>query len=94
MRTDFSQDSFEFGAVEGRRVVGAFDGGQITSHAGGLLLGSSNRAIGLIERLVRCFKDGRDPDALLHTLLTLIGQRIFTIAFGLRGHQRSRPPAA
>jgi hypothetical protein len=35
MRTDCSQDSFEFGTVEGRRVVGAFDGGQITSHAGG-----------------------------------------------------------
>jgi hypothetical protein len=82
MRTDCSQDSFEFGTVEGRRVVGAFDGGQITSHAGGLLLGSSNRAIGLIERLARCFKDGRDPDALLHTLPTLIGQRIFAIALG------------
>ena len=80
MRTDCSQDSFDFGTVEGHRVVGAFDGGQITSHAGGLLLGTSNRAIRLIERLARCFKDGRDPDALLHTVPALIGQRIFAIA--------------
>jgi hypothetical protein len=62
--------------------VGAFDGGQITSHAGGLLLGASNRAIRLIARLAHCFQDGRDPDALLHTVPTLLGQRIFGIALG------------
>ena len=82
MHTDCRQDSFDFGTVEGHRVVCAFDGGQITSHAGGLLLGASNRAIRLIERLARCFKDGRDPDALLHTVPALIGQRIFAIALG------------
>jgi hypothetical protein len=72
----------DFGAVEGHRIVGAFDGGQITSHAGGLLLGTSNRAVRLIERLARCFNDGCDPDALLHTVPALIGQRIFAIALG------------
>ena len=82
MHTDCSQDSFAFGTVEGHRVVGAFDGGQITSHAGGLLLGASNKAIRLIQRLTRCFEDGRDPDALLHTVPTLLGQRIFGIALG------------
>jgi hypothetical protein len=82
MHTDCRQDSFDFGTVEGHRVVGAFDGGQITSHAGGLLLGASNRAIRLIERLARCFNDGRDPDALLHTVPALVGQRIFAIALG------------
>jgi len=82
MRTDCSQDSLDFGTVEGHRVVGTFDGGRITSHAGGLLLGASNRAIRLIERLARCFKDGRDPDALLHTVPALVGQRVFAIALG------------
>ena len=82
MHTDCSQDLFAFGTVEGHRVVGAFDGGQITSHAGGLLLGASNKAIRLIQRLTRCFEDGRDPDALLHTVPTLLGQRIFGIALG------------
>ena len=82
MPTDCSQDSFDFGTVEGRQVVGAFDGGQITSHAGGLLLGACNRAIRLIARVAQCFQDGRDPDALLHTVPTLLGQRIFGIALG------------
>jgi hypothetical protein len=93
MQTDCSQDSFDFGTVEGRRVVGAFNGGQITSHAGGLLLGASNRAIGLIARLAQCFQDGRDPDALLHTVPTLLGQRIFGIALGyedLNDHDQLR----
>ncbi len=93
MQTDCSQDSFDFGTVEGRRVVGAFDGGQITSHAGGLLLGASNRAIGLVARLAQCFQDGRDPDALLHTVPTLLGQRIFGIALGyedLNDHDQLR----
>jgi hypothetical protein len=82
MPTDCSQDSFDFGTVEGRRIVGAFDGGQITSHAGGLLLGGCNKAIRLIDRLARCFKDGRDPDVLLHSVPALLGQRIFGIALG------------
>ena len=82
MPTDCSQDSFDFGTVEGRRVVGAFDGGQITSYAGGLLLGACNKTIRLIERLAQHFQDGRDPDALLHTVPALLGQRIFAIALG------------
>jgi hypothetical protein len=77
------------GTVEGHRVVGAFDGGQITSHAGGLLLGASNRAIRLIERLARCFKDGRDPEALLHTGAGAGWPARLRHRIGLRGYQRS-----
>jgi Transposase DDE domain group 1 len=82
MQTDCSQDSFDFGTVEGHRIVGAFDGGRITSHAGGLLLGATNKAIRLVGRLAQHFGDGRDPDALLHTVPALLGQRIFAIALG------------
>ena len=39
MPTDCSAPQFEFGVVEGRRVVAAFDGGMVTSDAGALLLG-------------------------------------------------------
>ena len=84
MPTDCSQDSFDFGTVEGRQVVGAFDGGQITSDAGALLLGQTNKAIRLVSRLAKCFQDGRDPDATVHTLPAMLGQRIFGIALGQR----------
>ena len=62
MPTECRQDSFDFGTVEGRRVVGAFDGGLITSDAGALLLGATNKAIRLIERFASCFRDGRDGE--------------------------------
>jgi hypothetical protein len=42
---------FEFPPVEGRHVVASFDGGAITSDAGALLLGQTDRAIRLTERL-------------------------------------------
>jgi len=41
--------------VEGCEVVAAFDGGAITSDAGALLLGATDRAIGLMSRLAGCF---------------------------------------
>ena len=48
MPTECSADLFGFARVEGREVVAAFDGGTITSDAGALLLGATDRAIGLI----------------------------------------------
>ena len=51
MQTECSAERFDFGAVEKRAVVAGFDGGTITSDAGGLLLGLTDRAIGLVGRL-------------------------------------------
>jgi hypothetical protein len=45
MLTQCSRDLFGYEVVEGRRVVAAFDGGEVTSDAGGLLLGATDRAI-------------------------------------------------
>jgi hypothetical protein len=50
MPTQCSRDLFGYEVVEGRQVVAAFDGGQITSDAGALLLGVTDRAIGLVAR--------------------------------------------
>ena len=93
MPTECSQDSFDFGTVEGRVVVGAFDGGRISSDAGAVLLGQTNKAIRLVSRLAQCFEDGRDPDATIHQLPALLGQRIFGIALGyedINDHDRLR----
>ena len=50
MPTECSPDLFGFVPVEGREVVAAFDGGAITSDAGALLLGATDRAIGMMDR--------------------------------------------
>jgi hypothetical protein len=82
MPTECSAELFGFARVEGRSVVAAFDGGKITSDAGTLLLGASDRAIGLIGRFAGCFTDRRSPELVEHTVTTMVGQRIFGIALG------------
>ena len=82
MPTECSRDLFGFAPVEGREVVAAFDGGAITSDAGALLLGATDRAIGMMERFATCFHDERRQDLIEHEVVTLIGQRVFGIALG------------
>lgn len=82
MPTECSADLFGFAPVEGREVVGAFDGGAITSDAGALLLGAADRAIELTERLAACFGDTRRQHLIEHEVATLLAQRVFGIALG------------
>ena len=60
----------------------AFDAGLVTSDAGALLLGATDRAIGLIRRFAACFHDERRQDLIEHEVATLVGQRVFAIALG------------
>jgi hypothetical protein len=71
-----------FARVDGRAVVADFGGGAITSNAGGLLLGATDRAIRLVERFAACFTDGRAAERVVHDVTTLVGQRVFGIALG------------
>jgi hypothetical protein len=82
MQTECSADLFGFTPVEGRKVVTAFDGGQMTSDAGALLLGATDKQIRLIERFAGCFTDYRDADLVEHMVPSLVGQRVFAIALG------------
>jgi Transposase DDE domain group 1 len=82
MLTECIADLFGFAAVERREVVASFDGGSMTSDAGALLLGATDRAIGLIERFAGCFVDGRDRTLIEHEVRTLVGQRVFGLALG------------
>jgi DDE family transposase len=82
MQTECNVDLFDFARVEGRSVVAAFDGGKITSDAGGVLLRATARAVGLIDRFAQCFSDSRSEELIEHTVATMIGQRVFGIALG------------
>ncbi|GGC73616.1 hypothetical protein GCM10011504_58680 [Siccirubricoccus deserti] len=82
MRTECSPAPFEFAPVEGRAVVAGSDGRAITSNAGALLLGATDRAIGLVQRFASCFRDARAPERVEHEVATLVCQRVFGIALG------------
>lgn len=65
-----------------REVVGHFDGGSITSDAGGLLLREVEEAEGIIKRFAGCFSDHRNSDYIEHSVVELVGQRIYGICLG------------
>ena len=75
----------------GKRVVfAAFDGGEITSDAGVLLLREQARRIRLFERMAGCFTDHRDRERLTHTLPALLAQRVCGMALGYEERNRWR----
>jgi hypothetical protein len=93
MPTECSRELFGYEVVEGRQVVAAFDGGEVTSDAGALLLGATDRAIDLVTRFAACFDDGRDQAQIEHKIEAMVAQRVFGIALGyedLNDHDQLR----
>ncbi|MFC2172385.1 IS1380 family transposase [Acidobacteriota bacterium] len=82
MNTQCTQKKFEFQGLERRRVEADFSGGSITSDGGGLLLREVEARCGILRRFAECFADHRDEDAIEHTVLELIGQRVYGLALG------------
>src|SRR3954467_10546908 len=82
MPTQGSATGMLFGRAGGRELVAAFDGGRVTSEAGALLLGATDRAIRLVDRFAACFRNGRHPAFVTHRVRSLVGQRIFGLALG------------
>ena len=82
MKTQCTQKSFAFHALANRDVVARFDGGRITSDAGGLLLREVERKLGILRQLAACFDDHRDPDLIEHSVPELIRQRVYALALG------------
>jgi hypothetical protein len=71
-----------FGSLFGKEVISDFEGGRITSDAGGLLLRELDERYGLTEGAAGSLIDSRHPSWVIHELKTLVKQRIFSIALG------------
>jgi len=82
MDTQCTPTQLEFHAIGNREVVGKFDGGNITSDAGGLLLRETEKRTGILSGFARCFQDLRDPDLIEHTVEELVSQRVYGLALG------------
>ena len=66
----------------GRELVWRFDGGDITSDGGVLMLQKLEERAGIVRRFAACFTDYRKPEQIEHPLLDLIAQRVFGLALG------------
>lgn len=93
MPTECKQESFGFHPLFHRELRVGFDGGNISSDGGGLLLREVEKRTGIIAQFTRCFQDGRDADAVEHTVEELVGQRVYGLAMGyedLNDHEQLR----
>lgn len=91
--TQCTQPLFDFQPLDKREVVARFDGGKVTSDAGGLLLREVEAKFGFIAQFAQCFTDFRDPECIEHTLPELLKQRIFGLCLGyddLNDHDQLR----
>jgi hypothetical protein len=91
--TQCNQESFEFHPLTTREVRGQFDGGTITTDAGGLLLREVEKRTGIIAQFAGCFTDHRDPERIEHTVKELVAQRVYALALGyedLNDHDQLR----
>jgi hypothetical protein len=82
METQCTPTQLEFHSLGRREIIGKFDGGTITSDAGGLLLREAEKRTGIISGFARCFEDLRTPELIEHTLGELIAQRVYGLALG------------
>lgn len=93
MTTQCSQISFPFQSLVSREVVARFNGGTITSDAGGLLLREVEARTGILARFAACFDDRRDPELIEFTVEELVKQRVFALCLGyedLNDHDQLR----
>ena len=93
MQTDCSLSQLAFQAFNGRTVNASFDGGHITSDAGGLLLREIEEGQAFIHRFSQCFKDLRDARFVEHSVYQLVSQRTYGLCFGnedLNDHDQLR----
>ena len=63
MTTQCNETKLIFHDLDSREVVGRFDGGEITSDAGAVLLREVEKRTRVLGRMSECFEDGRDPEA-------------------------------
>lgn len=93
MKTECTPYLFEMQPLASRQVTARFDGGTITSDAGGLLLRELELKAGIIQQFAECFDDFRDPEKIEHTVVELLKQRVFGLALGyedLNDHEQLR----
>jgi hypothetical protein len=97
MRTECITEQLEFQPLGSRAVIGRFDGGKISSDAGGVLLREVESRFHIVKRLAKsCFRDYRNENRIEHNVESLLKQRVFGVALGyedLNDHDRLRHDA-
>src|SRR5712672_3187442 len=73
---------FDLPSIARKKVSVGFDGGQLSSDAGVLVLRGVEKKLGLAARLASCIRDRRNPERIVHPLEEMLRLRMFAIAAG------------
>jgi DDE family transposase len=82
MTPEWNSSYLDFPMLGPRQVLADFDGGDITSDGGALLLRKTEELTAIIRQFATCFTDHRNPDRSEHTVEELIAQRVYALALG------------
>ncbi len=82
MQSECTSDLFGFQDLGTRKVVAAFDGGTISSDAGGLLLREVALTTDLLRQFSTCFLDLRNPRFVEHSVHELVSQKVIGLCLG------------
>jgi hypothetical protein len=74
--------TLSFPAMGHREVLASFDGGDITSDAGLLVVAAADQRAGVTAAMASAFVDLRDPHRIDHTRLEMLRERVYAIAMG------------
>jgi len=79
---DCNDELFVFPSFDRRKIEANFEGGDVSSDGGVMLLREADRRLGLTEALDAALPDPRDPQLITHGQIDLLRQRIYGIAAG------------
>ena len=93
-KADCKEQRLFFPELISRKIVTVdFQGGDVSSEGGALLLSQMDHSYGYSRRFAQCFTDYRNCELIEHSVLELVRQRTYGLALGyedLNDHDRLR----
>lgn len=80
--TNCTTKTIEITRCKGRKIQANFNGGEITSDAGAMLVSQADKIINLTKRIAATANDPRDQGKIKHTILHMLRQRVYGLALG------------
>ena len=71
-----------FPSLNHKKIAVDFSGGHVSSDGGLLLLRAMDRRLGLTRRIAGLLKDDRDQSKVIHSMQTMLRQRVYGLACG------------
>jgi len=79
---EWKQELLGFPSFDRRKIEANFEGGNVSSDGGVILLRQVDRKLGLTQALDKVLPDRRAPEAITHRQIDLLRQRIYGLALG------------